>query len=89
MAGAVVTKDVPPYAIVGGNPACVIKYRFDETRIARLLAFAWWQFDFRSFGSIDYGWELDRQLDHLEAEHAGGRLLALPARKSVLELMNE
>lgn len=37
-AGAVVVKDVPPYAIVGGNPARVIKYRFDEATIARLLA---------------------------------------------------
>lgn len=32
-AGAVVTKDVPPYAIVGGNPAKVIKYRFNEEQI--------------------------------------------------------
>jgi virginiamycin A acetyltransferase len=32
-AGAVVTKDVPPYAIVGGNPAKVIKYRFNEMQI--------------------------------------------------------
>ncbi len=32
-AGSVVTKDVPPYAIVGGNPAKIIKYRFDEQQI--------------------------------------------------------
>lgn len=34
-AGAVVTKDVPPYAIVGGNPAKVIKYRFSPEEISR------------------------------------------------------
>lgn len=37
-AASVVTKDVPAYAIVGGNPAKVIKYRFDEKTIAELLA---------------------------------------------------
>lgn len=36
-AGAVVTKDVPPYAIVGGAPANIIKYRFDEKIIEKLL----------------------------------------------------
>ncbi|WDF82754.1 CatB-related O-acetyltransferase [Lacticaseibacillus pabuli] len=36
-AGSVVTKDVPPYAIVGGNPAKVIKYRFEAWTIAQLL----------------------------------------------------
>lgn len=41
-AGAVVTKDVPPYAIVGGNPAKVIKYRFDEKTIAKLQELKWW-----------------------------------------------
>ena len=36
-AGAVVTKDVAPYAIVGGVPAKIIKYRFPETMIEELL----------------------------------------------------
>lgn len=41
-AGAVVTKDVPAYAIVGGNPAKVIRYRFDEEKISRLQTSRWW-----------------------------------------------
>ena len=39
---AVVTKDVPPYTIVGGNPAKVIRKRFSEEQIAVLLALEWW-----------------------------------------------
>lgn len=39
---SVVTGDVPAYAIVGGNPAKVIRYRFDSETIARLEQIAWW-----------------------------------------------
>ncbi|WP_370336817.1 CatB-related O-acetyltransferase [Parvularcula marina] len=39
---SVVTGDIPPYAIAGGNPAKVIRSRFDEETVERLLALNWW-----------------------------------------------
>lgn len=42
---SVVTKDVPDFAIVGGNPADVIRYRFDEETRGALKAIAWWDWD--------------------------------------------
>ncbi len=44
-AGAVVTKDVPPYSIVVGVPAKVIRYRFSPEEIAILLRVKWWEWD--------------------------------------------
>lgn len=42
LAGAVVVKDVPPYAIVGGIPAKIIGYRYEPEIIKELLNFKWW-----------------------------------------------
>lgn len=44
-ANAVVTKDVPPYAIVAGNPARIVKYRFEQEEIDTLLQIAWWHWE--------------------------------------------
>lgn len=44
-ANSTVTRDVPPYAIVAGNPARVIKYRFDPETIERLQRIQWWYWD--------------------------------------------
>lgn len=41
-AHSVVTHDVPPYAIVAGTPARILKYRFEQDEIARLLEIKWW-----------------------------------------------
>lgn len=43
--GSIVTKNVPPYAIVAGNPARIIRYRFDEETVSRLLDSKWWELD--------------------------------------------
>lgn len=42
-AGAVVTRDVPPYAIVAGVPAKIVKYRFDKEIVTALEASHWWE----------------------------------------------
>lgn len=57
--GAVVTSDVPPYTIVGGNPAQVVKQRFPDQDVARLLRAAWWN------------WPLELVTEHVRVIMAG------------------
>lgn len=49
-AKSVVTHDVPPYAIVAGNPAKLVKLRFQKATISRLLAVAWWDWPVDKIG---------------------------------------
>jgi virginiamycin A acetyltransferase len=55
-AHAIVTKNVPAYAIVGGVPAKVIKRRFNDDTIKELLSLKWWDLPFEvlSSGEIDF-----------------------------------
>lgn len=61
---SVVTKDVPPYAIVGGNPAQIIRYRFNPEQIGRLLDLRWWRFAAWDLKGIDYP-RIDRAIEQL------------------------
>ena len=52
-ANSVVTKDVEPYSIVGGNPAKIIKYRFSKEIIDKLLEIKWWEYKYTDFYDMD------------------------------------
>lgn len=58
-AGAVVTADVEPYTVVGGNPARLIRRRFDDADVDRLLRAAWWD------------WPVELVTEHVRAIMSG------------------
>ena len=64
LAHAAVTKDVPPYAIVGGVPAKIIGYRYDEATIKWLLNVQWWNNPIAWFRAH---WSLLCDIDKLKA----------------------
>jgi acetyltransferase-like isoleucine patch superfamily enzyme len=57
--GAVVVKDVPPYAIVGGNPARVIRHRFEPEDIDLLLRLRWWDLSAEEIAGIEGLFHID------------------------------
>jgi phosphonate metabolism protein (transferase hexapeptide repeat family) len=50
-AGAIVTKDVAPYAIVAGNPAKFLRWRFEPATSERMIALAWWDWEHDRLGT--------------------------------------
>jgi virginiamycin A acetyltransferase len=62
-ANAVVTKDVPNFAVVVGSPAKIIKYRFNPAQMGLLLASKWWELDLEPARKIMP--ELEKQLKAL------------------------
>ena len=63
---AVVTKDVPPYTVVVGNPAGIVKLRFPAKTIVRMQAIAWWRYAFWDLPGAPAA-DPEAFLDHVEA----------------------
>jgi hypothetical protein len=61
-AGSVVTKDVPPFAIVAGVPAKIMRYRFGEKTIEKLLAVKWWDLELSELSGLPFR-DVDRCAD--------------------------
>lgn len=86
-ARANVTKDVPPYTIVGGNPAKFIKMRFDETTAERLLATQWFDYDITRLPfSADI--EINAFIDMFYEAKEKGKLHKLEDRR-LIDLLTE
>lgn len=73
-AGSVVVKDVPPYAIVGGNPARLIRSRFDESQVLMLNEIKWWEWSVEEIKeNADLFCDMDAFLDKYGAEYMASR----------------
>ena len=64
-AGSVVTKDIPPYAIVAGVPATLKRLRFPEKTVERLLRAKWWDLELSELSGLNFR-DVDRCLDRVE-----------------------
>ena len=71
-ARSIVTKDVPPYAIVGGAPASIRKYRFPEAQVERMMSLRWWRYSYVELPHLSTWDDIDAFMDALEEKIANG-----------------
>jgi len=83
-AHAVVTKDVPPYAIVGGVPAKVIKYRFPPEVIVELLKLKWWEYSTEDFDGLKVDTNITQFIKYLNQRIATGSIKKFEPVKVIL-----
>ncbi len=83
-AGAVVSKDVEPYSIVGGNPAKTIRKRFDDATIEKLEELKWWEYGPDIMHGIDIS-DAERSIDELGERISSGKYAKFSSEKVVID----
>jgi acetyltransferase-like isoleucine patch superfamily enzyme len=88
-ARAVVTKDIPAYAIVAGVPAQILRFRFTDDVIERLLKLQWWHYDLSPVANkMDYS-NIQFAMDTLEKAIANSTIRRMKPRRHLLARKNE
>jgi hypothetical protein len=70
---SMVTRDVPSYSIVAGNPARVLRYRFDDSIVEALLDLKWWRFAIYDLLPLGIN-EMPGAISRIEAAASEGRI---------------
>lgn len=89
-ARALVTKDVPPYAVAGGSPARILKYRVESEELRqRLLSLKWWNYNYADFPDHDPR-DIESFVNMIEARVESGDLQPFaPASVAVADRLRE
>ncbi|MGR5342247.1 sulfotransferase domain-containing protein [Vibrio astriarenae] len=82
-AGAVVTKDVPPYCIVAGNPAKIIKYRFEKKIVEELLSIQWWEYPPWELVGVDFD-DIETSISQLKEKFGNNQVESYACDKIVV-----
>jgi acetyltransferase-like isoleucine patch superfamily enzyme len=86
--GSVVTRSVPPYAVVAGNPARIIRMRFPEPLVEALLASEWWRFAFPEFGAMRFD-QPERFVGELGERVAAGTISPFESSIPIRDIFSE
>lgn len=86
-ARATVVKDVPPYSVVVGTPGRVLKLRFPEPIVERLMAIQWWQYSIYDMSGVAFD-DVAQALDQVETRVADGEIKPYqPTKVTLAELL--
>ncbi len=81
-ANSIVVKDVPPYAIVGGVPAKLIRYRFDKATIKKLLELKWWERSLDELSGVTFN-NVHKAIEELSRDKIKKRDRLKPIKKII------